>query len=482
VKALKTPKGLFSCLLAACVLAAASSMLSCSGNNEQPAPPRLTGTVTTTLTDPPVCKDKDFEHVWVTVTLVRAHISQAAGAQDGGWVTLVDLRDNPKQIDLLNMADTDCVLTALGLTTGLPPGAYHQIRLHLLGNNPSQGEARPSPNACETAGGYNCAKIVGGDLKTLELSSQDRTGIKIPPGQIVGGAITLEAGQSADINIDFNACKSIVRQGNGKLRLKPTLTAGQVSVASSISGRVVVQGTTNPLPGPAFITVAAEKRDATGVDRDRVVIETPADPTDGTFILCPLPEESYDIVVSGMDANGIAYNATVLFSVPSGIAIGNIPLVPETGDDTSAARITGQVTSSNNGAAAAVDVSLSALQRAAPQGGAERLVTIPLLEASTPTVSTAPGPGCPENTACATYTLVVPASNPLAGTFAGPDTAYSDPAAGDVIYSVDAQAFNGSLPACSPQDILSDDLVVTPGGTVGVTDFAFTGCTEATSE
>ena len=40
------------------------------------------------------------------------------------------------------------------------------------------------------------------------------------------------AGQTKDLNIDFNACASIVQQGNGQFRLKPVLHAGEVSLDS----------------------------------------------------------------------------------------------------------------------------------------------------------------------------------------------------------------------------------------------------------
>src|SRR6516162_6563980 len=68
------------------------------------------GEVRVTLSDPPICKvpQGDLSHVWVTVTLVRAHLSNTAGPDDSGWVTLVDLRSAPKQIDLLSTSDTTC--------------------------------------------------------------------------------------------------------------------------------------------------------------------------------------------------------------------------------------------------------------------------------------------------------------------------------------------------------------------------------------
>src|SRR5439155_12925764 len=133
---------------------------------------------------------------------------------------------------------------------GLPPGAYQQIRLHLLSNTPAASEMTPSPNMCanvEKPGGFNCVELKNGKQQLLRLSSEAQTGIKIPPGQITGGAITLTAGQAADINIDFDACRSIVLQGNGVFRLKPTLHAGQIVLTTqAISGQVIDANTRQP--------------------------------------------------------------------------------------------------------------------------------------------------------------------------------------------------------------------------------------------
>jgi Domain of unknown function (DUF4382) len=468
-----------------------AGLVGCSGDGDGgqlPPQENPVGTVRTTLSDPPTCKghlgtgELTFNHVWVTVTLVRAHISGNADQDDSGWVTLVDLRDHPKQIDLLSADDTQCVLTVLGSTTGLPPGDYQQIRLHLLSNNPDPGEAEPEPNECGSAdrGGFNCAETTSGELKTLLLSSQDRTGIKIPPGQIAGGSIRLESGKSADINIDFNACKSIVTQGNGRLRLKPTLTAGQVSVADSISGRVVPNP---PYPPLTTIVVFAEQPDEDGVDR--VVLEKLADPEDGSFILCPLPEGSYDIVVGA----NVAYHTTVTFGVPTGTDLGNIPLEPETGINTSLGTIQGLVTSQGVDNAVEIDVSLNALQEALREGGPLVPVTVPVFGSSTSTLSTLEGgSGCPENTACASYILEVPPSNPLVGTFSTLGTNYVATPDGSVPYSVNARAFNGAEPNCSPPSLTTDQidgggpLEVTGGGSVTAKTLTFTGCTEVSAE
>jgi hypothetical protein len=439
------------------------------------------GTVTTHLSDPPVCMAPtgDLESVWVTITRVRAHLSSTAEGTAGGWVDLVDLTSNPMQVDLLDLVSTNCLLTTLGSTTGLPVGNYQQIRIHLLANNPPAGAATPSPNHCASTGGYNCVDSVSGGLQLLLLSSQANNGIKIPPGQIAGGGIMLEAGQAADINVDFDACRSVLQQGNGSWRLKPTLHAGEVSLNNMVlSGRVIDSTTAQPIPGGTVI-VAAEQPDSAGVDR--VVSQTLASSTDGTFFLCPLPEGNFDLVVSAVAPSGAAFSATVLFDAPVGTDVGDIPVVPITGTTTTAATINGTVTSSDTASMpTAIDASVSALQSVS-----STLVTIPALPGSTTLISTAPGGTCPAGTDCATYALIVPPGNPSSGTFNTGGTTFSVPALPPVNYTVDAVATvpDGSgTPNCTPSVLMTSldssamALDVVPGGTVTAATLAFVMC------
>src|SRR5712692_10123713 len=106
----------FSLVLGA--LMALALLVSCGSNTTMTS--SGTGTVTTNLTDPPTCGGApggQFANVWVTITKVTANINGDAGSSDGGWVTLVDLTSAPKQLDLLNLASTTCILTQLGSTT-----------------------------------------------------------------------------------------------------------------------------------------------------------------------------------------------------------------------------------------------------------------------------------------------------------------------------------------------------------------------------
>lgn len=493
-------------LVAIIILAPILFIVRCGGSSSSVSnsSPTATGAVTTSLSDPATCAAPNgpYAHVWVTVTKVTANISSDAGSTDSGWVTLLDLTNSPKQIDLLSLASTACLLTQLGSTTGLPPGNYQQIRIYLLANSPPSGAATPSPNAC-SGSTMNCVVLTNGGTQQLQLSSEAQTGIKIPSGQIAGGGIQLAAGQAADINIDFNTCESIVREGNGQFRLKPTLHAGEASANNNaISGTVVDSTTSKPIAGAL---VFLEQPDSAGVDR---VIEGTRSGSDGTFIFCPLPPGNYDVVADAETTTGLmittTYNATVTFKVPTGSAMGNIPLVPEpaiVGSSTttsSPATIEGQVTTAaSGGSPTSADVNLSALQSVLAAGSSTPVfVTVPVL-ASTPVppnLATAGNPSvqfagslnsCPAGTDCENYQLMVPASNPEAGVFSSsPSTSYTAPAAAPVIYWVNAQAFtpsSGGAADCSPpsQPVTfnaANQLTVNPAGATAL-NFAFTGCT-----
>src|SRR5487761_452925 len=221
----------------------AVSLVSC-GNMASQGGPGI-GSMTVNLSDPPSCAfpNGNFEHVYVTIRSVQANLSASADDNAPGWQELApQLNSAPKQIDLFSLGGNACLLVTLGSNTALPAGTYQQIRLLLVANSGATGPLPPA-NAC-AGQGFNCVVLHDSSVHELQLSSQANTGLKIPPGQIVGGPISVGAGKDVDLNIDFNACASIIEQGNGPFRLKPTLTAGQVSThTAGISGQVVDQAT-----------------------------------------------------------------------------------------------------------------------------------------------------------------------------------------------------------------------------------------------
>jgi len=476
----------------AAILMIAGMLVSCGGTISTMQTQGM-GTINVTLSDPPSCMPPNgqFEHVFITVRSVQAHISASATDSSSGWQELApQLANQPMQIDLFSEPQTNCVLAQLG-SASLPPGTYQQIRLLLLTNSPAASAATPGPNAC-AGNGFNCVVLSDGSIHQLQLSSQDNTGLKIPPGQIVGGPISVAPGQSVDLNIDFNACASIVREGNGTFRLKPTLTAGQVSANNSgIGGQVVDSVTKKPIAGQ--VLVAIEQPDTTGTDR--IVMQTAAD-GNGNFRFCPLPTGTFDVVVVAVGPNNLPYNATAIVDVPNGTNL-NVPLVAETAA-TAPAVLQGFVTATTGSAAATTDVTLSALQQIS-FGATMRNITIPLEKIlaagatpetdSTGLISVASNTNCPKGSPasanCAQYTLVVPASNPNVGVFASSGVTFTAPAAGDVLFSVDAQAampMSGGTADCTPPEIViakdanGQPLKVTAAMTTNVGEIDFKGC------
>jgi hypothetical protein len=456
-----------------------------------------TGTVMVSISDPPSCKNPNgsFAHVYVTIQSVQAHIDPNATDSSSGWQDLApQLANQAMQIDLFSTVQTNCVLAQLG-SADLPVGSYQQIRLLLVANSAS-GVGTPPTNAC-AGNGFNCVVLSDGTIHELELSSQANTGLKIPPGQIVGGPIQVAAGQSVDLNIDFNACASIVQEGNGQYRLKPTLTAGQLSPNNSgIGGQVVDSATKTPIVGA--VLVAVEQPDSNTVDR--IVMETSAD-ANGNFRFCPLPSGSFDIVIVAVGANNLPYNATAVVNVPNGTNLNTIPLIAEV-DAPSAAILQGLVTASTTIGGASVDVSLSALQSVSfgSTMTVTRQINIPLQTIpATPTSPVIPSTGlvsissnanCPVDSPAkansSPYTLIVPASNPNVGVFTSSGVAYAAPTAGDVLFTVDAiavQPLSGGIPDCvsneqtTSKDINGQPLKVTPGATTTVARIDFSGCT-----
>jgi len=454
-----------------------------------------TGMVNVTLSDPPSCMPPNgpFTHVFVTVRSVQAHIDPNASDDSPGWQELApQLVSQPMQVDLFSKPQTTCILAQLG-SASLPVGSYQQIRLLLVSNTPDAGSPLPANNACAN-NGFNCVVLEDASIHELQLSSQANTGLKIPPGQIVGGPLQVTAGQSVDLNIDFDACHSIVPQGNGKFRLKPALTASQVSPNNSgISGKVVDSVTKAPIAGS--VQVAIEQRDSAGIDR--ILMQVALDGS-GNFNFCPLPTGMFDVVVVGIGPANVPYNATTVLNVPNGTNLGAIPLIAELGAAAPAV-LHGFVTATNGAVAGTIDVSLSALQTVPSGPGMTQQITIPLqtipATSATPEVDSTglvsvstninclPGTSAAAN--CATYTLVVPASNPSVGLFSASGFSYSTPAAGDVLFTVDAKAavpLSGGTPDCTPpeqmttKDLAGQPLKALPATTTNVAEIDFTSC------
>ncbi len=165
------------------------------------------------MTDAPAC---GFDHVFVTVNQVRVNANANADPGGSGWV---DIDVSPaRKIDLLSL--TNGVLSTLG-QTALPAGNYQQIRL-VLDSNKGAGAAALANSVVPT----------GGSEQTLDTPSAVQSGIKI------NRPFTVSSGTLTDLVLDFDACKSVVKRGNGSYGLKPVVTAIPTVVSGAVTGVV----------------------------------------------------------------------------------------------------------------------------------------------------------------------------------------------------------------------------------------------------
>ena len=428
------------------------------------------------ISDPATCQSPSgpFAHVYVTITDVKANTSSTAGDNDSGWIDLTpNLSKAPMQVDLLGQANNNCFLATLGDAQQLQPGSYQQIRLILAPNS-----ASVTNNACGSSA--NCVVLASdSSVHALQLSSEAQTGLKIPSGQIASGAFTVSAGQTEDLDIDFITCESIVHEGNGQYRLKPVLHAGEVSTTStSINGKVLDGVSGNPVNGT--VMVAVEQKDANGIDRVQRATLAGAD---GSFVFCPLPSGSYDVVVVGTRSDGAIYEPSIITGVSVGNTTGTVDLFALSSAALSASTLNGTVTSQNSSNAGTVaDVELSVLETVNSV-----TYTIPLAPTSTQNSATlaietaAPGGTltCPANTDCANYSLAVSSGAANVGAWSANGTTLN----GNVTlatYKIDAAAFvpsSGGVVDCTPSELTTNAFTLTAGGsTVSVDALAFTAC------
>lgn len=422
------------------------------------------------LSDPATCSGPDgpFAHVYVTITDVDANVSSSAGDGDSGWTDLTpNLASQPKQIDLLGQANNQCFLATLGDAQQLQAGSYQQIRLILADNS-----ATVANNACGNSA--NCVVLsADNSVHTLLLLSESKTGLKIPSGQIASGAFTIAAGQTKDLDIDFNTCSSIVQEGNGQYRLKPVLHAGEVSATStSINGKILDATTGSPVNGE--VLVALEQKDSTGVDR--VMMATLAG-GDGSFVFCPIPSGTYDIVAVGESGD---YQPSIVTGIANGQTTGTVSLHAAGGGVTGVV-FTGMV-SSQNGASqgTSMDAQVSALETASGT-----TFTIPLLpnaqqSSATLSVETASSSACAAGTDCVTYAMTVPSQGPFLGAYSASGVTLSQSSL-QGNYVVDGLAFvpsSGGTADCTPAELKTQSYAPAPSGgvTIAAQTLSFTQC------
>ena len=237
----------------------------CGGNGSTSVP----GSISVSVTDSPAC---GFDKVYVTVRKVRVHQSSSASDKDSGWT---DITLNPaRKIDLLTLNNGE--LDYLG-EAPLATGHYTQLRLVL------------DPN---TSGGLaNSVVPIGGVETPLVTPSAVQSGVKLI------NEFDVASGQRVDVMLDFNACKSIVKRGNGTYALKPVIKV----IPFELNG---IRGFVAPALLGSNVMVTAQQNGS-------VVQSTAPKATTGEFFLTRLVPGNYDVILT---ADGHA--TSVIANVP----------------------------------------------------------------------------------------------------------------------------------------------------------------------
>jgi hypothetical protein len=431
------------------------------GNPGSPGNPSPTASVTVTISDPAVCGNSvggPFQHIYVTITDVQAFTSATSSLQGGVDLT-PNLAQHPVQIDLLGAA-TNCVLATLASSTSVPTGTYQQLAVSLAGSNLAPLIAGGTKCGNMTA---SCAILPDGSVIDLDPTSTGSQPFGIPAAQIAGGQVTLSNGSQA-LNIDFDSCASMFSLTAG-YGMDPTIHAALMPSTGSISGKLLDANTQQPISGD--IIVALEVQDSSGIDRE--IMQTAPGP-DGSFVLCPLPQGTYDVVAAAVANTGISYAATITTGVQPGDSLGNVLLQPAGSVNQAPASISGRLTA-NMGPptnfAGYTHVVVSALQSVA-RGNSTVLVTIPLPSQHSSTLRTFV-------TGSNSYQLEVPAANPRVGAFVpNGTTTYLQDTSSPPAYQVELQS------SCRPASVQTQSAIaVAPGSNVTAPLLALSGCPPA---
>ncbi len=284
----------------------ASGLVACGGSGAS-----TDGTLKLAMTDAPAC---GYDHVYVTVNKIRVHQNATADDNAVGWR---DLSIPSQRIDLLSL--NNGVLQELG-SLPLPAGTYQQLRLVLADNPNNPSIANPLANALVLSGSTN--EIA------LTTPSGQQSGYKLQ------ARFDVLPGQVADMVLDFDACRSIVKAGaSGNYNLKPVVS--------------VIKRLTTAIEGYVHPSIAASVQVSTR-DPDNNLRVTAPDPTTGKFTLAYLPENTnYTVVVAGQNLTTAAVT-NVPVSLLTGVTVLNTAQTPIQPAASAMASVSGAVTNSSS--------------------------------------------------------------------------------------------------------------------------------------
>jgi hypothetical protein len=256
------------------------------------------GTLSLNLTD---ASTTDFKAVCITIADVQVHVKGNENSPKS-WKS-VDMPIRPLTVNLLELVNG--VREDLGIVE-LEEGQYTQMRL-IIGDTPGP-DFHPYAN-------YVITNTDPVEIHELKVPSGFQTGFKIVNG------FEINAGNTTELILDFDACRSVVQAGkSGKWLLKPTVKVLNTSEYAFIEGRVVeiVESSDTEIHGinGALVTVQVYNEDADPVE-DKVIIKAatvtdmkevePGIFEDGHFKILVEPLTLFDPEYTGVRYNVVVY-------------------------------------------------------------------------------------------------------------------------------------------------------------------------------
>lgn len=218
-----------------------------------------TGTLSLSLTD---ATTDQYKAIYITIDDIQVHLGGDENSANS-W-TSIEMPERPMTLDLLQLING--LREDLG-SVDLPAGQYTQFRM-ILGRTPDDSLnllSRSHPYA-----NYTIDRSDPVQSHELKIPSAFNTGLKIVNG------FTIVAGETTELVLDFDACKSIVEAGSsGNRMLKPTIKVAEIEELSIIQGIVYDTDRTIEDGGVKGALVSLQIFDGNATDlKDRVVVET----------------------------------------------------------------------------------------------------------------------------------------------------------------------------------------------------------------
>lgn len=309
----------------ACASLCAAALLAGCGSSSTPT---ADGTVSVAVTDAP---SADFDNVWVTVSAIRFHTSDAAGPDEAGWLTYQ--LPAPVTVNLATLSNGALSTVFGGIT--LPAGDYQQIRLVLAG-------AFDTLTASAAGNSLSWNDQVDYTVSSTQYHAPLQI-VRPEKGIALHGLFHVDASAPLRLAIDFDIDDDVVKFVHGTttaFTLKPLLTYFDLDNAGAIIGQIDTSTLYPTNASGGYNLVIKAENLAADNSRHYMVRATTIRP-DGTFTLYPLhipadqASKNYDVVIRGRNmetlivrnvsvarsSDGVS-NAAVLQSTPIGTTAG----------------------------------------------------------------------------------------------------------------------------------------------------------------